>query len=371
MRGVARAGPRRARGTTRTRQHQVFDACETQSGTRRQGEPGLGRDREDQRPSRPTTGAQTARDGSAQDGNGNISQPTTSAESDEGGEGHQPEPQARSRWSSRMEQSRTPAETSAEKMSRATRWLAHHVLAPQRRVVRVEHDQDVEQPGHLGEGVAVLVGHRRHAARLEAERARHEVRQADRHLGQAEQRTRADRRGRSSSARRASMATPRANSAPIAHQEERGPCRCAAGRDVRRRAAARPGCTRARRCLASRRGTILGIRHASSSRASPRRTRDAYHRRSRVGCSAREDDRLRYFAPVACRGRRSPLTARARPPVGRRRGRSAAPARSCPSTDVRPGMKGVGPHRLRRHAASTSSRSRSSASWRTSGPSRA
>ena len=145
------------------------------------------------RPSRPRPGRQPVRrnqaHGGAHAGNGYISQPTTMAESDERGEGIEPEARARlRRVLAHQHREHRRHERREDEQAGPGGCGASAACAPDRDVVGVEHHQDVQQAGHLGEGVAVLEGHR--ASRCPSSKP--SVRatkygRPDGHLGQAEQ----------------------------------------------------------------------------------------------------------------------------------------------------------------------------------------
>ena len=192
---------------------------------------------------------------------------------------------------------------------------------------------------------------------------RDEVRQADRHLGEAAQRSESGRRGPGAAAGGPPWRRPRTKSGRGSRPGRARPLPAAPQVEVaRRRAPARPGCTRAGRSRPRRalRARAPGGSHAntvmcSADPARRRDTRDGIMTSARVGFDE---------GTIAC----------AVPAVRRRRGsRLSAASRAATAPEILPlrpgppGMKGVG-RTVFEGTRSRSSRSRSSASWRTSGP---
>src|SRR5918994_6891458 len=119
-------------------------------------------------------------------GNGYISHPSRTALATKPPKTMPPN-RSCSRGSSRSSIANTSA-TRKENTTRRSRWLFITPLLPaQRDVPRVGHDQQVEQPRHDQERVAVLVRGGYHGARARGEAARQEVRHANPHVSDGRQ----------------------------------------------------------------------------------------------------------------------------------------------------------------------------------------
>ena len=219
--------------------------------------------------------------------------------------------------------------------------MAAH-LRPARDVVRVEHDEEVEQSGDDQEGVAVLIGDGGHDAGAETERPRRRsMAGPGRHWRTPRGRPAA--RSKSKGNKRPCSNSPIANSIGQARRERPRPSAAGPARNGPRRASPRPRRTAARACLARPRGvparrwsiswpyrdhslagyasapilsrrrpftpaaSRFGAQHADEHPAARRAERERRHGRSRRCRAARVlPTRARWWRRWAPRPRRSP-----------------------------------------------------------------